>query len=211
MTLSTISYFLIASVLLTIAPGPDNMYLLTKSIADGTKKGVALSCGLASGIIFHTTLVILGVAAVIKESPFAFAALKYIGAAYLIFLSYLALRGAMKKSDKLKIESKNADKNSSYFSLFRLGLLMNILNPKVLLFFLAFLPQFISSDSDHDSLQIALLGFLFSVQTIIIFSLIAITAGKIRELLLSIKNLPRILGFMEGAVLAIIAVILVIE
>lgn len=80
--------FLIASVLLTLAPGPDIMYLLAKSLADGTKAGISLALGLTTGLIFHTTLVIIGVAAIIQQSPLAFATLKYIGAAYLLYLAW---------------------------------------------------------------------------------------------------------------------------
>ena len=86
MDLSTFLYFLVASVLLTIAPGPDIMYLLAKSLADGARSGIALAFGLCTGLIFHTTLVIIGVAAVIQQSPTAFAVLKYAGAAYLLYL-----------------------------------------------------------------------------------------------------------------------------
>ena len=88
MDMSLFPYFLVSSILLTMTPGPDNLYLLAKSIADGARAGIILAAGLASGIVFHTCLVILGVAALVKSSPIAFAALKYVGAAYLFYLAY---------------------------------------------------------------------------------------------------------------------------
>ena len=166
MDTATLSYFLLASILLTLAPGPDIMYLLAKSLADGARSGAALAAGLASGIVFHTTLVILGVAALIQSSPVAFAALKYIGALYLLYLSFGALRD---KSD-LKLES--AGISESRFALYRRGILMNVLNPKVLLFFLTFLPQFVPADAENVGRQIALLGFLFAVQAFLVFSVL---------------------------------------
>lgn len=95
--------FLIASVLLTLAPGPDIMYLLAKSLADGTKAGISLALGLTTGLIFHTTLVIIGVAAIIQQSPLAFATLKYIGAAYLLYLAW----GAFHAQGNLKLNAVN--------------------------------------------------------------------------------------------------------
>ena len=92
MDTATLLYFLLASVLLTLAPGPDIMYLLAKSLADGARNGIALAAGLSSGILFHTTLVILGVAALIQGSPVALAALKYLGALYLLYLAFGAFR-----------------------------------------------------------------------------------------------------------------------
>ena len=92
MEINTLFYFLTASVILTLAPGPDNMYLLAKSLASGARSGVALSAGLASGIVFHTTLVILGVAALLQSSPLAFTVLKFVGAAYLLYLAGKAFR-----------------------------------------------------------------------------------------------------------------------
>ena len=105
---STFFYFLITSILLTLAPGPDNLYLLTKSLSEGAKSGVILACGLASGIFFHTMLVMLGVAALIQSSQVAFNFLKYFGAAYLLFLAF----GAFKSAGKIKLSS--ADSRTSY-------------------------------------------------------------------------------------------------
>ena len=202
MELTTLLYFLIASVLLTLAPGPDIMYLLAKSLADGTKAGISLALGLTTGLIFHTTLVIIGVAAIIQQSPLAFATLKYIGAAYLLYLAW----GAFHAQGNLKLNAVN--NSTSFFKLYRRGLIMNVLNPKVLLFFLAFLPQFVNLNSDSVSLQIA---FIFGLQTLIIFSLVAICAGKVRDYILNVKNFNKIMGYIQGIVLLFISLALIIS
>ncbi|MBM6760124.1 LysE family translocator [Megamonas hypermegale] len=205
MDLSTFLYFLIASMLLTIAPGPDIMYLLAKSLADGARSGISLALGLTTGLIFHTTLVIIGVAAIIQQSPLAFAILKYAGAAYLLYLAW----GAFHAQGNLKLNAVN--KSGSYFKLYRRGVIMNVLNPKVLLFFLAFLPQFVNLNSDSVSLQIAFLGFIFGLQTLVIFSLVAICAGKVRDYILNIKNFNKIMGYIQGIVLLLISLALIIS
>lgn len=205
MDLSTFLYFLIASMLLTIAPGPDIMYLLAKSLADGARSGISLALGLTTGLIFHTTLVIIGVAAIIQQSSLAFAILKYTGAAYLLYLAW----GAFHAQGNLKLNAVN--KSGSYFKLYRRGVIMNVLNPKVLLFFLAFLPQFVNLNSDSVSLQIAFLGFIFGLQTLVIFSLVAICAGKVRDYILNIKNFNKIMGYIQGIVLLLISLALIIS
>ena len=198
-------YFLTASVLITLAPGPDNLYLLAKSLADGAKSGVVLACGLASGIVFHTSFVIVGVAALVQSSPALFAALKYIGAAYLLYLAF----GALKETGGVKLAA-NAERRTKLSALYKRGVLMNALNPKVLLFFLAFLPQFVDVNAEHVALEIAFLGAVFAVQAAVLFSLIAVGAGQIRPFLLRSKNLGGIMGKVQAAVLFIIAVALVV-
>ena len=205
MDLSIFAYFLLTSMLLTIAPGPDVLYLLTKSLAEGAKSGIILACGLVSGIFFHTMLVMLGVAALIQSSPTALTLLKYFGAAYLLYLAF----NAFKSSGKLQLG--RADLKSSNMALYRRGLLMNVLNPKVLLFFLAFLPQFVEANSGSASLQIALLGLTFAIQALVIFSIVAICAGQLRKIIINNKNLGKILGTIESIVLTVIAIILIVN
>lgn len=202
---STFIYFLTASILLTLAPGPDILYLLTKSLADGAKSGIILACGLVSGIVFHTTLVMVGVAALIKSSATALLVLKIFGAAYLLFLAFGAFKAA-RAGKKLSLSKAGA--KSSLSALYKRGILMNVLNPKVLLFFLAFLPQFV--DLNGSSLQILFLGVVFAAQALIIFSVIAIFAGRVRNLILRKKNIGQVLNFVEALVLALIAVGLIL-
>lgn len=199
MEIDTLLYFLTASVLLTLAPGPDNMYLLAKSLASGARSGVALSAGLASGIVFHTGLVILGVAALIQSSPLAFASLKFIGAGYLLYLAWKAFH------ETGELQMGQAEASSSYGGVYRRGVLMNILNPKVLLFFLAFLPQFVNTESPDLAWHIAMLGAVFALQAFVIFSFLALCAGKVRNFILGCKNINRILGIVQGVVLTVIA------
>lgn len=203
MEVATFLYFLAASVLLTLAPGPDILYLLTKSLSSGAKAGIFLAAGLVSGIAFHTFLVMVGVAAIIQQSPLAQLALKIFGAAYLLFLAFNAFKAARAGN---KISIKKAGAQSSLGELYRRGVLMNVLNPKVLLFFLAFLPQFVDLSADSASLQIALLGLTFAAQAFVIFSAIALAAAKVRKMLLRKKNLGQMLAYVEAAVLAVIAI-----
>lgn len=202
---STIVYFLIASIILTLAPGPDIMYLLAKSLADGAKSGISLAAGLCFGLIFHTSLVIFGVAALIQQSPLAFSILKYIGAIYLLYLAWGAFSA---KADSLKLNQVQPSK--AYFKLFCRGIIMNVLNPKVLLFFLAFFPQFVDLNSSSVSIQIAILGLLFGLQAFIIFSTVAICAGKVRYYILNIKNLNKIMNYVQGIVLVLISLFLIL-
>ena len=198
---TTFGYFLTASILLTLAPGPDILYVIAKSLSDGARAGIVLACGLVSGIFFHTMLVMLGVAALISSSPAALTALKYFGAAYLLYLAY----GAFGATGKLKIGRAESDQSAA--ALYRRGVLMNVLNPKVLLFFLAFLPQFIVTGADRStSAQIVLLGLVFAAQALIIFSIVSMCAARLRQVILKRKNLGAIFGKLEGWVLVIIAV-----
>ena len=204
---STFAYFLTASILLTLAPGPDILYLLTKSLADGARAGITLACGLVSGIIFHTTLVMVGVAALIKNSATALLLLKIFGAAYLLYLAFGAFKAA-RAGKKLSLAKSTA--KSTAAALYKRGVLMNVLNPKVLLFFLAFLPQFVNLNADGASLQILFLGVVFAVQAVIIFSCVALFAGRVRNLILRRKNVGQVLNFVEAAVLTLIAAALIL-
>lgn len=207
MTETTFAYFLTASILLTLAPGPDILYLLTKSLSNGTKAGIILALGLISGIVFHTTLVMLGVATFIKSSATAMFLLKVFGAAYLLFLAFGAFQSA--RAGK-KISLVRSGSKIPKASLYKRGVLMNILNPKVLLFFLAFLPQFVDLASDGASLTILFLGVVFAAQALIIFTGVAMFAGRVRTFILRKKNFGQTMNLIEAIVLTLIALTLIL-
>lgn len=205
MDLANYLSFLGAAILLTLAPGPDNMYILTKSLSAGPRQGVTLAMGLATGPLWHTLLVMAGVAAFIQSSPASFMVLKYCGAAYLLYLSYGAFR-----SKGASIKAGDVVDKSESFALykrgFKRGFLMNASNPKVLLFFLAILPQFVQPNGFlSPSLQIGLLGLTFSIQAAILFSIAAICAGQLKDTLIRHESFPLIMTD-EGTLLLLIAI-----
>lgn len=206
MDLANYLSFLGAAILLTLAPGPDNMYILTKSLSAGPRQGVTLAMGLATGPLWHTLLVMAGVAAFIQSSPASFMVLKYCGAAYLLYLSYGAFR-----SKGASIKAGDVVDKSESFALykrgFKRGFLMNASNPKVLLFFLAILPQFVQPNGFlSPSLQIGLLGLTFSIQAAILFSIAAICAGQLKDSLIRHESFPLIMSRVEGTLLLLIAI-----
>lgn len=176
--------FLGASVLLTVMPGPDNIFVLTESLTKGYRNGVAISVGLCLGVLIHTFAAATGLSIVIQKSALAFSILKYLGAAYLFYLAY-------KSMSETKLEITIGEKQSivktRIFPLIRKGFLMNVLNPKVSLFFIAFLPQFVSSNGMNITIQMIILGLIFMFQALVIFSLIAILSSR----LTSYVNSPR--------------------
>jgi len=163
--------FLIAAMMLTLAPGPDNIYVLTRGIAQGKKAGLVAALGFSSGLFFHTLLAVLGFAAIIKAYPAAYHALQYAGAAYLVYLGIRTLRSAA---------SMSLDATMTPVSLSRIywqSVIANILNPKVTLFFIAFLPQFVNVHAGHVAWQMLLLAVVFILQALAIFSAIAFFSG----------------------------------
>lgn len=168
-----IGLFIVASALLAIAPGPDVVYVLTRGIAQGRKAGFAAALGFATGCIFHTLLAALGVAALIRSSPVAFDLVRYAGAAYLVWIGIQALRHASSFSLAEGGESK------ALWTIFRQSVIGNALNPKVTLFFLSFLPQFVNTEAGNVGLQMALLGVIFMGVTIVVFGAVAYFAGGI--------------------------------
>ncbi len=170
--------FIIASTALAISPGPDNIYVLTQSIVNGKKYGLATVAGLMTGCFVHTTLVAFGVSAIIKQSDTLFFIIKLFGALYLIFLAYKVFRS----DSALQLESRTIEKKS-LGQLFRQGFIMNVLNPKVSIFFLAFFPGFLFSKMLSNILQFYALGVLFVITGVVVFGSIAILAGTISSYL----------------------------
>ncbi len=176
--------FLGASILLTLMPGPDNIFVLTESLTKGQRDGIAISLGLASGILVHTLATATGVSIVIQKSATAFTLIKYLGAFYMFYLGFKALKEA---NPNIELGLTETNSQTEIAKLVRKGFLMNVLNPKVSLFFIAFLPQFISPNGINITYQLIILGFIFMIQTVIIFSLIAILSGKLSNYLNSAK------------------------
>lgn len=163
-----------ATALLAFFPGPDNVYVLTQSLVNGKKSGLATVAGLMSGCLVHTTLLAFGVSAIIKANDNLFLGIKIFGALYLFFIAYKVF-----KSDASLIVSNGNAPKKSMPALFRQGFIMNVLNPKVALFFLAFFPGFLFSDSISTVVQFYILGLLFMLVSFMIFGLIAVLAGSI--------------------------------
>ncbi|PLY04397.1 MAG: threonine transporter RhtB [Desulfuromonas sp.] len=173
--IESIITFVIASALLCLAPGPDNIFVLTQSALYGRRSGVMVTLGLCSGLIVHTAAVAFGVAALLMASAAAFTALKVIGALYLLYLAWGAFRAPAGSMDGPRSTLRSSGE------LYRRGIFMNITNPKVSIFFLAFLPQFAAPENGPIAPQIFLLGAFFIVLTLVIFSAIALLAGTLGD------------------------------
>lgn len=178
MELGLLLSFIGASIILTLMPGPDNLFVLTESLTKGQKNGISISIGLSLGVLIHTLAAATGLSIIIQKSAFIFSIIKYLGAAYLFYLAFMSFKE--KKTD-VNLESNNDIAETKILPLIKKGFLMNVLNPKVSLFFIAFLPQFISKDGYNVTLQMVILGLLFMVQAFLIFSLIAILSSKLTK------------------------------
>ncbi|WP_272149038.1 LysE family translocator [Tenacibaculum aiptasiae] len=189
--IETLISFVLATGTLAFSPGPDNIFVLTQSIVNGKKYGLATVAGLMTGCIIHTTLVAFGVSEIINQNPKLFFVIKLLGAGYLLYLAYQVYRS----DAKIAFSTENVEKKTT-FELFKKGFWMNVLNPKVTIFFLAFFPQFLFSDSLSNVLQFYVLGGLFILTSFVIFSTIAILAGTISE---SIKKNAQIGVYLKWA------------
>ncbi|WP_394836830.1 LysE family translocator [Pendulispora rubella] len=177
LTLAQFTGFLAAALLITLSPGPDNLMVLSLGASQGRRHGMMFGFGCALGCLSHTLLAVLGVSALIAASPIAFTALKMAGGLYLVWLGVHAIRsrGASLPTEGTAPKGEAA----SLGTVFRRGLVANAINPKVVLFFLSFLPQFVDPSRGHVSLQTGLLGIAFAMQAAILFGTLGYFAGAI--------------------------------
>ena len=177
--------FLLAAILITASPGPDNLMVLGMGISRGRRQGIAFGLGCALGCLSHTALAVLGVSAIVAASPVAFTALKWIGGGYLVWLGLQALRSAGAGPVALP---RHVEGSSPLRTLFLKGVFANAINPKVVLFFLSFLPQFVVPAHGHLAAQLGILGLVFTAQAAVLFGLLGYFAGAIGAWL---KRRPR--------------------
>ena len=201
--IETLISFSIATLALAISPGPDNIYVLTQSLVNGTKSGIATTAGLISGCIVHTTLLAFGISAIITASEEIFYGIKVLGAFYLLYLAYRVYN-----SDEHISLTENAPQKS-YSQLFKTGVIMNLVNPKVMIF-LAFFPGFLWNEGGNTVIQFYILGITFMIISFITFSAIAMAAGKISKLLLEWKNIGIVLKWLQIIVFIGIAVFILL-
>lgn len=192
--------FFMASVLLALAPGPDNIFVLTQSVRSGWLAGVVITTGLCSGLVFHTSLVAFGVAAIFQTSDLAFNLLRIFGSLYLLYLAW----GAFKASANISTASE--EKKNCMWGYFTKGVIMNITNPKVSIFFLAFLPQFVDPKNGGVTFQIMLLGSIFMGAAFSIFSTIAIFSGVVSEKINSSGRFNIYLNKVSAVIFVVLAI-----
>ncbi|CAG8865746.1 Homoserine/homoserine lactone efflux protein [Pseudomonas fluorescens] len=195
LTLEQFSGFLIAALLITATPGPDNLMVLGMGISKGRKQGIAFGLGCAMGCLSHTLLAVVGISALIAASTLAFTLLKVVGGLYLIWLGYNAWRSS-------GVVNVNAvgPLETSLTRLFFKGCIANAINPKVVLFFLSFLPQFVVADRGQVGAQLAGLGLIFTVQAAILFSVLGYFSGSIGQWLSRKPKAGLILDRVAGTV-----------
>lgn len=204
MQADTALLFFSTSVLLALVPGPDNIFVLTQSLSYGSRAGWMVVLGLCSGLVLHTILIAAGLAALIAASSHALLIIKVIGAAYLLYLAWQSwLYGN-------PVSTNKPSQSLSRAQLYRRGIIMNTTNPKVLLFFLAFLPQFVDVAQGNISAQILLLGLLFIAATIIVFGGIAQLAGRYSESLNQSSGKRILLNRMVSLVFVLLALNLLV-
>ena len=188
--------FLISSLALTLMPGPDILFVVNQSL-DKKKNGIITSLGLCTGLIFHTMFLVFGLSALIESNNDLITFLKYFGTMYLFYLAYL------------EIKSENKVNTNLSSKLFLRGLYMNLINPKVLIFFIAYFPNFLFSDTIKISNQFLLLGFVFIFQALLIFISVSLIANKlIKYIRIDSKN--KLLKYFKSLIFIIIGLLILI-
>ena len=193
LSIETLITFVTASVVLSLVPGPDNLFVMSHSALKGWRIGFYTTLGLCTGLIGHTVLVAIGVSAIFRTSAIAFNGLKIVGACYLLYLAWLSVQN---KELNLGGTDKNSTNRSYYFT----GVIMNLTNPKVALFFLVFLPQFVNTSNDNVTIQIFLLGLLFILSALCVFTSIAYLASFWEDILKKSKTVNKNLNILAALV-----------
>ena len=187
--------FFLASWVLILSPGPDMIYVMTRGLSQGRVAGVFSAVGVTLGLLVHTIFAALGLAVLLQSSALAFSIVKYIGAAYLIYLGIKAL----KDKSAFSLAKDNAPLN--FRTIFLQGMLSNLFNPKIALFFLAFLPQFVNPEIGHMSFQMLLLGIMFAACGFLFLSTLGYFSGRIGSWLFSRPGLAEKIRWLTGGVL----------
>ncbi len=195
MSTPTFLFFLGASLALIAMPGPDTLCVLTRGIEHGRRAGFRAASGVSTGIIVHTTAAVLGLSVLLRTSAVAYAVVKLAGAAYLVYLGVRTLRS----EDGLQLKSELKSKNGNTENSFRQGVAVNVLNPKVALFFLAFLPQFAGTGSNTD-FRMALLGLTYAGLTLVYLSTVAFAAQHVGRVVRKSDRVNHGLQWLAGSV-----------
>lgn len=185
--------YIISVIILTLLPGPDIIFLIMQGLTKGRKEAVFTALGLSSGCLFHTTLAALGVSIIFQKSIFAFNSLKFLGVLYLV---YIAIK-SYKTAENFSVPTDKIAAKSGFLK----GITMNVLNPKVILFYLAFLPQFVPSNTDNVSLYMMFLGLIFAGIAMVILSVVAIVSAKLNTIFLSNKKLTVIINKLGACII----------
>ncbi len=192
--MQNLSLFIVATLLLAMTPGQDFIYVMIRSISQGARAGIIAIVGLMTGIIFHTLAAATGVAALLLTSAYAFMAIKFIGAAYLIYIGIQAFR----QKGNLDI-NKPRDKASN-LKLLKEGMISSTLNPKLAIFFMAFLPQFVSNGA-NTFVEMIKLGLLFVLLSLPILIAVAVLSAKFGDFITGNKSVAQSIGKVTGVVL----------
>ena len=205
--------FFIAAIVVALAPGPDNLFVLAQSATHGAKAGFCVICGLCTGILVQTCLLVVGVSALIAASPVAFFVIQCLGAAYLVYLAYKSfqVRAGVVVSSEFGVRNSESDKLQSLSArrLYLRGIIMNLTNPKAILFALSFIPPAVKMDCPlSPSVQMVILGSEFVVATFIVFGTVALLAGAVKKFMLNSPKANRNLNWFSGAVFLFMAVAL---
>lgn len=196
--------FLVAVLIILIAPGPDMAFVVASGVGSGPRAGVMAAVGMSAGMLVHTILAALGLAAVLHAAPGAITAIRLLGAAYLAYLAFDTLRSAR--------SAGIGDGHPEYArAFFKRAAITNLANPKIILFFAAFMPQFISPQRGNIAAQFLVLGIIFLVLGLLVDSLIGLSAGHLRSALAKGSRTAMTLNVLSGVAFATIAVLLVAE
>ncbi len=195
---SSFALFFAASWILIITPGPDMIYVITRGVSQGRKAGVISAVGVTLGILVHTFFAAFGLAIILRTSALAFLAVKFVGAGYLVYLGIKSIK------DKTTFTFSNDKPHRRIRKVFVQGILSNVLNPKVALFFLAFLPQFVNPKYGTASVQMVCLGLTFALFGVVFLVLLGYFSGGIGSWLSRKHNLAEKLRWFTGGVLILL-------
>ena len=200
--------FFVAALVVALAPGPDNLFVLAQSATHGAKAGFCIICGLCTGILVQTGLLVVGVSALIAASPVAFFVIQCLGAAYLVYLAYKSFQV---RAGTVNLETNAKSNDLSLKRLYLRGIIMNLTNPKAILFALSFIPPAVKMDRPlSPSIQMLILGSEFVVATFIVFGTVALLAGAVKKFMLNSPKANRNLNWFSGVVFLFMAVALFI-
>lgn len=204
--------FFIAAIVVALAPGPDNLFVLAQSATYGAKAGICIICGLCTGVCIQTGLLVVGVSALIAASPTAFFVIQCLGAAYLLYLAYKSFQvraGTVKLDAGGETAQASPSQSLSARRLYLRGIIMNLTNPKAILFELSFIPPAVNMNSSlSPTLQMVILGAEFIAATFIVFGSIAFLAGTVKKFMLNSPKANRNLNWFSGCVFVLLAVAL---